>query len=327
MSSGEDDLFGSVSDTGDSPEATEVTETAPERPLNRERLVLPRLGWGHQLKTVYSARVPAFLRLEPGPFDANKIIETHRTEEDFLLEEGTLRWKYARDATTGQITKVANSRIVEWDDGTRTLQLGDEQFEIRTQAPYDTTFVCASQNDRGVYQTEALVDETLTLLPTSTSSATHRKLAEVMARRRISSRQKVGNVFTTEDPEKVQREVERVESQKEKARRKLAAQRDEVVSYTDRAAPAEAAAEDEDEDEEEEEEGEGEEEGLEGDDDDDEESVQGSADEEEMGARLQRAKKAQDADNIEDDSPTKRTSTGSEPPRQRRKIMDDSESD
>lgn len=227
----EADLFGSGSEDQGSPRSEQSPYTSdndyerePKR-LKIKETTLPRYGPSHESKHVFFSRVPAFISIDPEPFQVETAVETLSADPDF--DENTVRWKYAKTAS-GEVAKVSNSRIVEWSDGSRTLQVGSEQFDIRTQKPYEPLFITKNHLAERMLQTAMVVDETLTLLPTSTTSATHKRLAAWLASKQQSNRVKVGIMATEEDPEKIQRDVEKAESMKERARRKLESQRQTV---------------------------------------------------------------------------------------------------
>ncbi|PRT54870.1 RNA polymerase-associated protein LEO1 [Wickerhamiella sorbophila] len=252
---GEEDLFGSGSEDQGSPRSEQSPYTSdndyerePKR-LKIKETSLPRYGPSHQSKHVFFTRVPAFIAVDPQRFDAETAVESLAADQDF--DENTVRWKYAKTAD-GEVAKVSNARIVEWSDGSRTLQVGSEQFDIRTQKPYEPLFITKNHLAERMLQTAMVVDETLTLLPTSTTSATHKRLAAWLASKQQSNRVKVGIMATEEDPERIQRDVEKAESMKERARRKLESQRQTLDGRQSKYSYAAGAQFDEDEEEEEE---------------------------------------------------------------------------
>ena len=113
-------------------------------------LSLPQLPV-RRTKEHWLARIPHFLRYVTTPFDANTWDEEH--EEKLLLDEGfnsgfgndvgaasllrtsnTIRWRYT-DQVDDDGAKVpeSNARIVRWSDGTMSLQVGSELFDITQQ--------------------------------------------------------------------------------------------------------------------------------------------------------------------------------------------------
>ncbi|EJW84873.1 hypothetical protein WUBG_04219 [Wuchereria bancrofti] len=90
---------------------------------------------------LYFVKFPNFLSIEPRPFDQDHY-EDEFDEDDLLDEEGrarlklrvenTIRWRYVLD-DAGNIQKQGNSKVVRWSDGTMSLYLGGEIFDITVQ--------------------------------------------------------------------------------------------------------------------------------------------------------------------------------------------------
>ncbi|PIL25081.1 hypothetical protein GSI_12970 [Ganoderma sinense ZZ0214-1] len=88
-------------------------------------------------------RMPNFIKLDSKPFHPETYIGPEQEEEDphhaeslreksmsiKLKVENTVRWRWSKDEF-GQDRKQSNSRIVRWSDGSLSLQLGKELFDI-----------------------------------------------------------------------------------------------------------------------------------------------------------------------------------------------------
>ncbi|KAI1793578.1 Leo1-domain-containing protein [Ganoderma leucocontextum] len=88
-------------------------------------------------------RMPNFIKLDSKPFHPDTYIGPEQEEEDAhhaeslreksmsikLKVENTVRWRWSKDEF-GQDRKQSNSRIVRWSDGSLSLQLGRELFDI-----------------------------------------------------------------------------------------------------------------------------------------------------------------------------------------------------
>ena len=79
-----------------------------------------------------------------------------------------------------------------------------------------------------VLQTSALLKKSMSFVPTSTSSETHKRLREELQKQQLSSSIVVGNYATTDDPEKIKREAEKAEEINLKARKKLEQKRKQL---------------------------------------------------------------------------------------------------
>ncbi|EST08694.1 Leo1-like protein [Kalmanozyma brasiliensis GHG001] len=113
-------------------------------------LALPQLPV-RRTKEHWLARIPHFLRYVTTPFDPSTWDEEQ--EETMLLDEGfnagfgndvgaasllrtsnTIRWRYTDQVDEdGAKVPESNARIVRWSDGTMSLQVGSELFDITQQ--------------------------------------------------------------------------------------------------------------------------------------------------------------------------------------------------
>lgn len=64
-----------------------------------------------------------------------------------LKVENTIRWKYDKDSE-GNVTKASNSRMVKWSDGSMSLYLGNEIFDVyKTQMQGDHNHLFVRQGN------------------------------------------------------------------------------------------------------------------------------------------------------------------------------------
>ncbi|KAL0168985.1 hypothetical protein M9458_037207, partial [Cirrhinus mrigala] len=115
---------------GDQPEEEPVPETRIEVEIPK---VSTDLG-----SELYFVKLPNFLSVEPRPFDP-QYYEDEFEDEEMLDEEGrtrlklkvenTIRWRSRRDEEGNEI-KESNARIVKWSDGSMSLHLGNEVFDV-----------------------------------------------------------------------------------------------------------------------------------------------------------------------------------------------------
>uniref|UniRef100_A0A2I3SWC9 RNA polymerase-associated protein LEO1 n=1 Tax=Pan troglodytes TaxID=9598 RepID=A0A2I3SWC9_PANTR len=139
---------------------------------------------------LYFVKLPNFLSVEPRPFDP-QYYEDEFEDEEMLDEEGrtrlklkvenTIRWRIRRDEEGNEI-KESNARIVKWSDGSMSLHLGNEVFDVY-KAPllgnYNHLFI---REDTGL-QGQAVFKSKLTFRPHSRDSATYRKMTLPLANR------------------------------------------------------------------------------------------------------------------------------------------------
>jgi len=86
-------------------------------------------------------KLPNFLSVETRPFDS-ETYEDEIDEEETMDEEGrqriklkvsnTIRWREYMNKK-GDMVKESNARFVRWSDGSMTLHLGNETFDVYKQ--------------------------------------------------------------------------------------------------------------------------------------------------------------------------------------------------
>jgi RNA polymerase-associated protein LEO1 len=127
--------------------------------------------------------LPNFLSIESKQFDP-ETYEDETPKGETLDEEGqtrvrlkvenTIRWKYEKDED-GNLQRVSNSRIVKWSDGSLSLYLGNEIFDVYKmymQGDHNHLFV----RQGNVLQGKTVFKTKLTFRPHSIDSNTHRKM-------------------------------------------------------------------------------------------------------------------------------------------------------
>ncbi|KAK3702875.1 hypothetical protein QZH41_014153 [Actinostola sp. cb2023] len=88
---------------------------------------------------LYFSKLPNFLSVETKPFD-QALYEDDVEDDEILDEEGrarlklkvenTIRWRYRKDSEGNEI-KESNARVVRWSDGSSSLLVGQEVFDIQ----------------------------------------------------------------------------------------------------------------------------------------------------------------------------------------------------
>ena len=99
-----------------------------------------------------------------------------------LRVENTIRWRKTKDDEDNEQVE-SNARIVEWSDGTMSLYLGSEIFDIDEKPIGETSHLYVRMGLRQGLQCQAIFDSKLSIRPNSTESATHRKLTLSLADR------------------------------------------------------------------------------------------------------------------------------------------------
>lgn len=161
-------------------------------------------------KDIHFVKLPNFLSVETRPFDP-ETYEDEIDEEETLDEEGrarlklkvenTIRWKEVVD-DEGNITKQSNAKLVRWSDGSYSLHLGSEIFDVYKQPLQVCIFMAGTffhviflviykQGDHNHLfirqgtglQGQAVFRTKLSFRPHSTESFTHRKMTLSLADR------------------------------------------------------------------------------------------------------------------------------------------------
>ncbi|KAM0750590.1 Leo1-domain-containing protein [Meredithblackwellia eburnea MCA 4105] len=217
---------------------------------------------------VWHARLPNFLSLQSKPFDelmwdpeeavesANNNSQQGLDEEQGaatnkanLPDENYIRWRWAKD-DQGNPIKQSNSRIVRWSDGSLSLQVGAELFDVSiavdnsnvpTGAPnvqaskpasnagpshidptsrHSLTYLVTEHDYAGLLEAQASVYGTMKFRPTTLQSKVHRALAGNVQNKYLKTVRTKFADMPSEDPEKKKAEQEKAELDKAKRLKK-----------------------------------------------------------------------------------------------------------
>ncbi|XP_040563641.1 uncharacterized protein Atu [Lepeophtheirus salmonis] len=171
---------------------------APEKPVVEEEEPIPETRIDVEVpkittdlgKEIHFVKLPNFLSVDARPFDP-ETYEDEIEDEDSLDEEGrarlklkvenTIRWKIGFDEE-GKPIKKSNSRFVRWSDGSLSLHLGSEVFDVYKQ-PLQGDFNHLFIRQGTGLQGQAVFRTKLSFRPYSTESFTHQKMTRSMADR------------------------------------------------------------------------------------------------------------------------------------------------
>ncbi|XP_043255978.1 another transcription unit protein [Colletes gigas] len=174
-------------------------------------------------REIHFVKLPNFLSVETRPFDT-ETYEDEIDEEETLDEEGrarlklkvenTLRWKEIFDEQ-GKVAKESNARFVKWSDGSMSLHLGSEIFDVYKQPLQGDHNHLYIRQGTGL-QGQAVFRTKLTFRPHSTESFTHRKMTMSLADRsqKTSGIKVLSQVGTNPD----QNRYEMIKKEEEKLR-------------------------------------------------------------------------------------------------------------
>ena len=219
-------------------------------PETRIDVEIPRIA-ADLGKDIHFVKLPNFLSVDTRPFDP-ETYEDEIDEEETLDEEGrqrlklkvgnTIRWrKYINDK--GETVQESNARFVRWSDGSLSLHLGSEIFDVYKQPLQNDHNHLFIRQGTGL-QGQAVFRTKLTFRPHSTDSFTHKKMTMSLADR---SQKTAGIKILTQvgyDPE-----AERAENlrKEEESLRQLMRQRKPIKSKRTKRSGTAAAYGDNDE--------------------------------------------------------------------------------
>jgi len=162
-------------------EADQEQEQVPETRIDVE---VPKIktDLGNDMHFV---KLPNFLSVESRPFDPDNYED--EMDEDSLQQqdeegrnrtklkvENTIRWRMVQDED-GNPVRQSNARIVKWSDGSMSLHLGNEIFDVHKQplqSDYNHLFIRQGTGLQG----QAVFKTKLSFRPHSTESQTHKKM-------------------------------------------------------------------------------------------------------------------------------------------------------
>ncbi|CAO3591313.1 unnamed protein product [Absidia cylindrospora] len=181
----------------------------------------------------YLAKLPRFLDIDMQPFEADSLqleVEEGLTESDQLESirqqvESTIRWRQEVDEN-GNPKIQSNAHFVDWEDGSRSLMIGQECFDVVTKSMsgQEYTFLLAHQTSSGVLESHAQFTDHMTFQPSDIRSLTHRHLTAHIAGKHVK-KTRTKMFFTEMDPEKQKQELEAQENERLRAAKKLESQR------------------------------------------------------------------------------------------------------
>jgi len=149
-------------------------------------------------KDIHFVKLPNFLSVESRPFDSqtyeDEMDEDMNNQQDEegrtrlkLKVENTIRWRQGFDKE-GNPVKESNARVVRWSDGSLSLHLGSEIFDVHKQ-PLQSDFNHLFIRQGTGLQGQAVFKTKLSFRPHSTDSQTHKKMTLSMADRSSKSNQ------------------------------------------------------------------------------------------------------------------------------------------
>lgn len=261
----EEDLFGGEDDDGSVNENVEDEDEelgkrraleydedadpqpAPTRNLHIAEAPLPNLPFPKPSDgRHWDLRIPNFLNLNPLPFsdeeflnEANESLDKEGDETDGsrpFSDQNVIRWRWKVDSN-GQPVKQSNACVICWDDGSQSLQVGSELFDMvstidtrhpissenlkETSAPNQgLTYLFAQHSELKLLEAQASITGQITLRPYSLNSLTHRTIVANRSFMKAHSQRQTQSRVITLDPEKEKNDKELEEERKLKELKK-----------------------------------------------------------------------------------------------------------
>ncbi|CAF4534660.1 unnamed protein product [Rotaria socialis] len=132
-------------------------------------------------RDIHLVKLPSFMKVEPKPFDTQYFNEDVRDEDDEeskarkkLRLENTIRWRYNTN-DSGETIRESNTRLVRWSDGSLSLHVGKEIFDVskaNIQSDHNHLFVRHQKS----MQAQAVFRTKLSFRQHSNDSLAHLKL-------------------------------------------------------------------------------------------------------------------------------------------------------
>ncbi|TFK39967.1 Leo1-like protein-domain-containing protein [Crucibulum laeve] len=206
-------------------------------------------------------RMPNFVKVDSKPFHPDTYIGPEHEDEEMqqaeslreksmtikLKVENTVRWRWRKDEESGHERRESNSRIIRWSDGTLSLRLGKELFDINqsidnsagvprqyiggppsqsqssqsqpppSQGKYQgLTYLVAQHKRSQVLQSEAVITGYMSLRPTGMQSETHRMLVRAVGQKHNKVARLRMAPDPTMDPEREKLELMKKDAKKSK---------------------------------------------------------------------------------------------------------------
>lgn len=236
-----DDLF------GDEDEEKEVNEQSDEEEEKKEsdqeeesdtdyqqeikiaeaelpKHIVPYKG-DYDSEMTMQSRLPPFLKIDTKNFDPQQFLQSFNdrlNDPDLdvndkinmsLFDESTMRWRYTKDPKTGVITKESNATIVEWEDGSMSLKIGDEYCDI-IRNELECSLMVKTYQRANLLQTTGnagIIKEKCMFVPSTMKSNLHKRLAKAVQAQSKKENDKMGpkTVYIKNDPAKELEELEK----------------------------------------------------------------------------------------------------------------------
>lgn len=227
----------SDSDIGDKYGISDTKKKSRERMNRTQNVTVLKADRPEEAISLHMTKLPNVVAIQHTAFDEIEYDENEEEEQYKGYMHNMVRWRYVRDENgnlvrdgeDGSLVRESNTKLVKWSDGSFTLHIGKEAFDIQNVDSSTSNgftglngYVYVSQNatfqnvdnddhhDEGqnggtVLECIGPVGSRLVAKPSSLQSESHKSLT-VAVRQRTVKRAKIAQYMTEEDPEKLKQE-------------------------------------------------------------------------------------------------------------------------
>lgn len=201
----QDVLSGAISELSDMDEKDIFGEMSEEEPLEKiEDVILRRRPAPSGDRPFMSLRLPNVLSVEKSAFNPRNIsqalLEGYRevttmqgnTVARLVTPENCIRWRFKKGPDGQNLTDEdgrpqyeSNSRVVEWEDGSKTLHVGAEVYNL---SDIPDRVLLFEENSQDVQVCHGLVKHRLIATPRNLNSDTHERLKQAQYKKLEPSR-------------------------------------------------------------------------------------------------------------------------------------------
>ncbi|TIA93218.1 hypothetical protein E3P81_00999 [Wallemia ichthyophaga] len=177
------------------------------------------------------ARIPNFLNIQSAGFDRQTFEDDDKNLPSNANTSNTIRWRWNQDED-GHTVAQSNSRFIRWSDGSLSLQVGKEMYDINLNHDADTDtrtnprqFAFLHHEKNQVVMGDSVIDTQLNFVPPSLASNVHKKYASTVNDKhfKAAKMKMVDKETESKDPHKEL--LKKMEDDKKSARNKAKMER------------------------------------------------------------------------------------------------------
>jgi RNA polymerase-associated protein LEO1 len=207
----------------------------------------------------YMTKLPNVLGIQSSAFDESTYNEADEEQQYQGYVHNMVRWRYKQDDAgnmarddDGKLIRESNTKLVKWSDGSHSMHIGNETFDIQAIDSSSNGFTGLNGyiylSQKSTFSNEGQDEETpggtvlecmgpvtsrFVTKPSSLQSESHKSLT-VAVRQKTIKKARIAEYVTQEDPEKMKQERIRINQDESKIQSR---KRSNYKSYTARRTP------------------------------------------------------------------------------------------